>query len=311
MLNHLRVLPVVPALLVLALLGGCGGDRGAAPLDAGDLEGARTLLEEARERLRDPSWQPAPIRAILMVEVGLPDEAAALESSIEDVANRALVRAVRMFRSHRYLEVDEALRVVLAERPDDEAALLLRAELELVANREAEARRTGERLIELDRRNPDAAVLLGRIHLGAGDPDLARDWVREALRSNAGHAEAHLLEAEALLVLGRGDEAAAALGRALRFDPLHPDGRFLKGLLLESDPHRAAESAAHFDLALEVHPFHLPTHLHRAGGSGTLEDPAVTEGADALPHGEIVELIAMRRDAFQAAVARGEALKPR
>jgi len=308
----LRLLSVSTALLLFGVA--CAGpDRAPPPPSPDDLAAARALLEEARDRIRDPEWQPAHVRAILMVEVGLWDEAAELEGRIEPPIERDLARAVRLLRSHRYLEAADAVDRILAIDPDHEPALLVRAELELVADRTDRARATGERLLELDRNSADAAVLLGRIRLGEGDAASARDWARQARRRDPRHAEAHLLDTEALLATGDDDGARRALLTALALDPLHPDGRFLYGALLEADTGTRAAGAAHWDLALEVNPLHLATHLYLAGAADTSGgELAPGAGAgDGLPHGDVVALIAARRDAFQGSVARNEVLRPR
>jgi tetratricopeptide (TPR) repeat protein len=308
----LRLLAVSIALLLLGVA--CSGpDRPPPPPSADDLAAARSLLTEARDRIRDPEWQPAHVRAILMVEVGLWDEAAEIEGRIETPIERDLARAVRMLRSHRYLEAADAVDRILLADSDHEPALFVRAELELVADLTDRARATGERLLELDRNSADAAVLLGRLRLGEGDAASARDWARQARRWDPRHAEAHLLDTEALLATGDDDGARRILLRALELDPLHPDGRFLYGALLEADSGTRTAAAAHWDLALEVNPLHLATHLYLAGApvTGTGELAPGVDAGDGLPHGDVVALIAARRDAFQEAVSRNEALPSR
>ena len=81
----------------------------------------------------------------------------------------------------------------------------------------------------------------------------AEALINAVLRSNDGLAAAHLVHAAILRALGRNDEAAPELERAVALDPLDYNARIRLGMLYE-DTNRPAKAEAAYRAALEVRP---------------------------------------------------------
>jgi tetratricopeptide (TPR) repeat protein len=203
----------------------------AVPFAAGDLAEAEAHLAQARERLQDPAWGPPGPRAILLVEVGLRDEAVRLLEDVSDPEERALIEALLALRGYEDEAAAGALERLLERNPEHTTALRLRGELELRRGDPGAARRTSEEILSLERQSGDAAFLLARAALRTGDAGAAMEWTRRGQRWDPGSADLHATEALVRLHRGELDGARETLDRTLRVDPLHPEARFLYGLV--------------------------------------------------------------------------------
>ena len=98
------------------------------------------------------------------------------------------------------------------------------------AGRFDEARRLYERVIAA---SPDSAFLrveLGRVELGRGDPDRARELAQEAMALDPADPAAFILDGELYLAAGNLVAAAASFGHAYRLDPNEDTARRLESI---------------------------------------------------------------------------------
>ena len=243
-------------LCTLLLLVACGEPPAGLAFGPDDIAEARTYLHEARSQLKDPDWGPAATRAVLLVEVGLHDEARQVTDELDAGADRELARGVLALRQGNLAAALEAVERILAQDDEDLAGLILKGEVELARGDAGDARATAERILSVEGRTADAAVILGRAHLLDGNLEGAEEWARQAREWDRGQADAPLLLARTHLARGNLEEAEEELRHALRVDPLHPDARLHYGSLIWQRAGREglSEAVGHWRLALEVDP---------------------------------------------------------
>lgn len=253
-LQHPRQFAAV--LCTCILLTACGDPPAGLAFGPDDIAEARAYLDQARSQLQDPEWGPASTRAVLLVEVGLHDEARQLIDALDAGADRELAGGVLALRQGDHAAASEAVERILSEDGEDLAGLILKGEVELARGDAADARATAERILSVEGRTADAATILGRAHLLDGNLEGAEEWARQAREWDRGHADAPLLLARIHLARSNLDDAEEELRRALRTDPLHPDARFQYGTLIwqRAEPGRLSEAMGHWRLALQVDP---------------------------------------------------------
>lgn len=103
-------------------------------------------------------------------------------------------------------------------------------------------------------------VELARAWAGLNEPARARAAAAEALRADAGHAPARILNVRILAGEGKMAEAAAALDAILRERPELHDGWHLRGDLYRFSGDSKAARAA-YSKALELAPAYAPAHV--------------------------------------------------
>lgn len=177
-----------------------------ARLGAGDIEGALTVLEEAR-RL-------APVRADIAQLTG-------------DAwrAGGAVARAIDAYR--HALSLDPALQV-----PRLQLAQLLAAGGDVTG---AEAELLA--VLARDAGHEEAALLLAGLRRSLGRAADTIDLLVDILRRNPAHLDAIASLGESLFLAGRRQDAAHAFARVLRFDPEHVAALYFDGVLL-AETHR-------------------------------------------------------------------------
>jgi DNA-binding winged helix-turn-helix (wHTH) protein/tetratricopeptide (TPR) repeat protein len=126
------------------------------------------------------------------------------------------------------------------------------------------AREAAGRALEIDPGLAEAHASLGLIHLNLDwDAAAALDAYHAALELSPGYSSAHQWTAEALSILGRHDEALAAIEDAARLEPLAPVIHAAWGQRLNKAG-RYREALVRFGDALELAPELIWAHRERA-----------------------------------------------
>src|SRR5262245_9046994 len=102
------------------------------------------------------------------------------------------------------------------------------------AGRLPQAERHYRDVLEMHPRNALAVHLLGLVAFQAGKPEMAAEYVEQAIKFDAFHAPFSADLAEIYRSLGRTPEAIASYRKALELSPEMPDARTNLGTLLES-----------------------------------------------------------------------------
>ena len=193
-------------------------------------EQAITLLESYIEQDKE-NYGLYFAKAKLLLDLGRSDEVIAglKEIASLDVDGNDGRRATMMLAGHDFKQGDvesaqQKVTEVLAVAPEDEAALLLKARIELI-NKNVDTAVTDLRLIL--RNNPEsdqALVLLAQAYINTGSTELADDNFRQALTVNPGNTVAALFVANKLMKerdLERTEEVlTTALATATNKEPL-------------------------------------------------------------------------------------------
>lgn len=197
------------------------------------------------------------------------------------------MRAVLLYNQHRYADAERELRDLLANDPQQPAALQLLGEVFLQEDRIGEARSTAQQVLGMYPHSADAHGLLARIEIVDDNPAKAEQHAMEAVQLDPGDSGNHgtlafillrrnehqrALEAadrglaidpedlrclnmrtEALARLGRKEEADHTIGKTLELDPENPYTHSNTGwaVLRRGDQRKAME---HFREALRRDP---------------------------------------------------------
>jgi len=118
-------------------------------------------------------------------------------------------------------QVETLVDEVLEKAPEDETALLLKAKLELRANKSDPAISNLRLVLRNNPESDKALVMLAQAHLLNGSPELAEDNFRKALKINPSNTIAALAVANSLLKSNDVDRAEDVLLIALQDNPNH------------------------------------------------------------------------------------------
>ncbi|PHS26828.1 MAG: hypothetical protein COA83_02075 [Methylophaga sp.] len=193
-------------------------------------EQAITLLESYIEQDKE-NYGLYFAKAKLLLDLGRSDgviagleEIASLDADGNDGRRAKMMLAGYDFKQGNVESAQQKVTDVLAVAPEDEAALLLKARIELI-NKNVDAAVTDLRLIL--RNNPEsdqALVLLAQAYMNTGSTELADDNFRQALIVNPGNTVAALFVANKLMKerdLDRTEEVLTkALATATNKEPL-------------------------------------------------------------------------------------------
>ncbi|WP_173984408.1 glycosyltransferase family 41 protein [Magnetospirillum sp. SS-4] len=154
------------------------------------------------------------------------------------------------------------------------------------AGRMAEAERIYRAILEQVPHHPDANHNLGLIAVHFGKAEPALPYLRAAVAARPGAAAFHAGLANALMVLGRVDEAESCHRQALAIDPDLPDANVALGHV-EQNRGRTDEAVALYRRAIAVRP--------------DFAEPLMFLGIIHQDRGELDEAIALYRRAIAAA----------
>lgn len=138
-------------------------------------------------------------------------------------ADQAFAEAQSLIQSRRFAEAADRLGRLFALRPGDAGALYLAGVAEHAQGRlDLAGPRLRGALVAMPHA-PEILFALGNLHLDLSAPEAAEPCFRRALALNADFALCRQALAQALMLQGRDESAAAALGDLLRRDPLASD----------------------------------------------------------------------------------------
>lgn len=127
------------------------------------------------------------------------------------------------------------------------------------AGRLPQAELAYRRVLEIHPRNAQAMHLLGLVAFQADKPELAAQYVENAIKCDAFHAPFWADLAEIYRALGRTSDAVAAYRKALEMNPEMPDAWTHFGTLLEAIG-ESEEGLACYHRALEINPDYAGAH---------------------------------------------------
>lgn len=126
----------------------------------------------------------------------------------EDFTEARLLRAEALSKMQRYEEATEDINSVLAQNPEEEAALLLRGQIEETTGKEEAAEADYRLVTELNPFNEQAFLLLGRFYIGQQKLAEAIALFSEAIELNPDFAEAYHERGNARLLNGEKEQSA-------------------------------------------------------------------------------------------------------
>lgn len=129
------------------------------------------------------------------------------------------MRAALLYNQHRYADAERELRDLLANDPQQPAALQLLGEVFLQQDRIGEARSTAQQVLGMYPHSADAHGLLARIEIVDDDPAKAEQHALEAVQLEPGDSGHHGTLAFILLRRNEHQRALEATDRGLAIDP--------------------------------------------------------------------------------------------
>jgi tetratricopeptide (TPR) repeat protein len=144
------------------------------------------------------------------------------------VAVLAVLVSARASAHGSYHESLDRLDALIAVSPDSADLYIARAELHSNQSDYQRALRDIERAKELVPERHDISLVRGRIHLEAGQPELAEPMLRRFLDGDPTHSVARIARARALVALGRHLEAADEFTLAIAAMPAPSPEPFLE-----------------------------------------------------------------------------------
>ncbi|MEL6674142.1 MAG: tetratricopeptide repeat protein [Bacteroidota bacterium] len=248
-------------------IGLCGWAQTRA-LPVGDTHQAMRTLTEIRAghllswEVSDPAWMEG------LIDLGLWQIADQFLSSESLAPGFRLAKARLAYLRHRYQEAETQLSSIEAEVAYTHAVRLMRIRLHIAAWELGLAEDACGALLKENARDEEAVLLLGRIHLLRKNYPKAKALAEQVIQWNPGEAEAWLLAAEVAFWQREQTRAETLLRACLERNPYHPDARFYYGYALwrRVDATLLPQMAAHWELALMVHPLHYLTHWHWGNG---------------------------------------------
>jgi len=214
-----------------------------------------------------------------------------------DPANAsARINLARLALNDRdFARIDTLIRPLADQRPNDEVVALLLVAAAHGQDKQAEANRILERLLQQNPRAITARSLLARRHLNAGTPDKALAVLGE-LSPKQIETTPIFLELQGTAYLAKGD-AEAARTAFMHLSRIAPDAAYARVLLAEALLQQRDFRGAQRELAeaLRLNPRHLPARiaeLRFLTQSTQLEKAAGAASKLAADFGELPEVLA-------------------
>ncbi len=173
-------------------------------------------------------------------------------------------RAQMQMAAGRYDEALAGIDAMLAQDPENIAALTLKGRVQMTMGDIDLAERTWRRCLEIDPANSDvvAAICMLELQRGRYEESISLARLGRTTRSPFGIFDA--LEARALSALGRRGEAAELVESALAKNPDDPDLLSVRAMW-RIEQGRLDEAEADLERAVQVSPFHQRSRRQLAG----------------------------------------------
>lgn len=169
----------------------------------------------------------------------------------------------RLNESSRFAEATEVLGPAVDMEPNSARLRDAWAEAQLATGQAGPAFSQLKQFTTLRPNDPQAHLLLGKLHVTLGADVLAEPALKEAVRLNPNLAEAWLMLGEIQVRADREDDAVAPLRRAIALNPNHAAAHVtLAKVLATRDPKAAEES---FRTAVKLEPGNAAFHREFAG----------------------------------------------
>jgi tetratricopeptide (TPR) repeat protein len=193
-----------------------------------------------------------------------------------------VARAERLRQAGRHQEVGALFERALESHPDN-LTLLNNLAASLMAQGDFDrARETLDRAREVGGDDPETLLNLAGLALATDFPERAVEYADRALALDRRLARLHGVRAQALVKLGRYDEATASMEEALRLEVRDPALYVGLGVLYELDS-RWSDALDSYERALRLWPDLVPAHLGRGLAAVRLGDrAAATESFEEL-----------------------------
>jgi serine/threonine-protein kinase len=248
-----------------------------ALVNAGDLEGALAVLQQAQRRYPGDFWINFDLAHALMLA----------QPPRWGMAARYLTVALA-FKPHAMIYKDlgavlgnlgdyggaiAASRKALRLQPGDAGAY---ANLGLAYFHQGDLRRAARALGEAVRRRPRSALFhnsLGVVRAAQGDQARAVAEFRRALALRPGYAEAYYHLGLSLVAQGDAAGAARAFRAAVRHDRRYAEAHYGLGLLLARRPDTRAQAVAALRRAIRYRPENAAAHFALGNALLDLDDP--------------------------------------
>jgi len=250
-------------------------------LDIGDEAGQVAMDRETIEKLRSLGYMAG--AATPRHEGPLPDPKDGI------VPFERIDTARTLVADHKTSDALALIDSVLAEQPDNDTALRIRASCLLDLGRAQEAAAAYDSILAACRGCPDQIEMLMRraaASLAGGDAEDASERVRALMETHPREPGIHLLLGRILSVQGQAEQARRAVEEEIRLFPEDPSARvFLGDLELSAGNRKQAEAA--YRAALAINP-NMADALSRLG------ELLVETGREAAGRGYVEE--ALRAD---------------
>lgn len=159
-----------------------------------------------------------------------------------------------------YYAAIEAFGSALQINPQDLSSTVGMAESYYWLGEYDQARALASRALSLSRRDPEVLTLNGRISVGSGDLDAARDYFNSAMAVEPNNVDAEIGLAELALAEGRNLDATLSLERLLRIHPEHQKA-LLSLVLVYEQAGDFGTAERYLEIALETHGNVPETHI--------------------------------------------------
>lgn len=142
----------------------------------------------------------------------------------DDFTEARLLRAEALTKMQQYKEAMEDIEAILAQDPEDEAAILLRGKIEEATGEKGKAEASYQKVTELNPFNEQAFLYLGQLYITQKKLTEAIELFTEAIELNPDFAAAYHERGRAKLLNGDNEGSAEDMKKGLELNPKEAEG---------------------------------------------------------------------------------------